>query len=150
MLGRDARNSGVLPNLSVASLADRPGGREAEMAPRIGSELCERPVYQGPRLRGRRGPTPGITIKQPRVIALIAQAEPRTRARRSAIYQFADAGGLTVEKVPYSIVFVRKSGRKVPQEQNSRGLTVGNRHYKAVLLRKSPPDCRRWKKSGDT
>ena len=53
-------------------------------------------------------------------------------------------------KVPYSIVFVRKSGRKVPQKQNSRGLTVEKRHYKAVLLRKSPRKCRRWEKMSGT
>ena len=32
VFGRDTANSGALPNLSVASLADRPRGREAEMA----------------------------------------------------------------------------------------------------------------------
>ena len=33
----------------ATDVADRPGGREAEMSPRRGSELCERPVYQGAR-----------------------------------------------------------------------------------------------------
>ena len=93
VFGRGTANSTALPKLSVASLADRPGGREAEMALRIGSELCERPVYQGPRLRGRRGPTPGITTKQPQSDTLLAQAEPPRRARRSAIYQFAYVWG---------------------------------------------------------
>ena len=32
VISRGTANSGVLPNLSVVSLADRPGGREAEMA----------------------------------------------------------------------------------------------------------------------
>ena len=53
-------------------------------------------------------------------------------------------------KVPYSIVFARKSGRKVPQERNSRGLTVEKVPYSIVFVRKSPRNCRRWKKRGDT
>ena len=80
------------------------------MAPRIGSELCERPVYQGPGLEERgddvgisRPAGPGIWRRQIRKGRKAAggsgegrfprMIRPPRRARRSAIYQFAYVWG---------------------------------------------------------